>query len=127
MSYSKIVATGSFLPKKILSNTDLEKIFDTSDEWIRTRTGIEQRHIVDDDQSTSDLAYFAALDAIEKSSIDKNDIDIIIVATTTPDKIFPSVACAVQRKLGLKNIPAFDVRAVCSGFIYALTSTDSFI
>ena len=127
MSYSKIVATGSFLPKKILSNTDLEKIFDTSDEWIRTRTGIEQRHIVDDDQSTSDLAYYAALDAIEKSSTDKNEINLIIVATTTPDKIFPSVACAVQRKLGLKNIPAFDVQAVCSGFIYALTTADSFI
>ena len=127
MSYSKIVATGSFLPKKILSNTDLEKIFDTSDEWIRTRTGIEQRHIVEDGQSTSDLAYFAALDAIEKSSYDKNDINLIIVATTTPDKIFPSVACAVQRKLGIKNIPAFDVQAVCSGFIYALTTADSFI
>lgn len=127
MSYSKIVATGSFLPKKILSNTDLEKIFDTSDEWIRTRTGIEQRHIVEDGQSTSDLAYFAALDAIEKSSYNKNDINLIIVATTTPDKIFPSVACAVQRKLGIKNIPAFDVQAVCSGFIYALTTADSFI
>jgi len=127
MSYSKIVATGSFLPKKILSNTDLEKIFDTSDEWIRTRTGIEQRHIVEDGQSTSDLAYFAALDAIEKSSYDKNDVNLIIVATTTPDKIFPSVACAVQRKLGIKNIPAFDVQAVCSGFIYALTTADSFI
>ena len=127
MSYSKIVATGSFLPKKILSNTDLEKIFDTSDEWIRTRTGIEQRHIVEDGQSTSDLAYFAALDAIDKSSYDKNDINLIIVATTTPDKIFPSVACAVQRKLGIKNIPAFDVQAVCSGFIFALTTADSFI
>ena len=86
MRYSKIVATGSFLPKKILSNKDLEKIFDTSDEWIKTRTGIEQRHIVEDSQTTSDLGYFSALDAIEKSSYNKNDIDLIIVATTTPEK-----------------------------------------
>tara|TARA_B100000035_G_scaffold310824_1_gene319308 strand:- start:2675 stop:3625 length:951 start_codon:yes stop_codon:yes gene_type:complete len=127
MRYSKIVATGSFLPKKILSNKDLEKIFDTSDEWIKTRTGIEQRHIVEDSQTTSDLGYFSALDAIEKSSYNKDDIDLIIVASTTPDKIFPSVACSIQRKLGLKNIPAFDVQAVCSGFIYALTTADSFI
>ena len=127
MSYSKVVATGSFLPKKILSNKDLEKIFDTSDEWIQTRTGIKQRHIVEDGQTTSDLAYFAALDALENSSLQKNDINLIIVATTTPDKIFPSVACAVQRKLDMNNIPAFDVQAVCSGFIYALTTADSFI
>jgi len=127
MKYSKIIGTGAYLPSKILSNKDLEKIFDTSDEWIQTRTGISQRHIIGENERTSDLAYQAALDVLKNSSIDPAEIDLILVATTTPDKVFPSVACAVQRKLNIKNIPAFDIQAVCSGFIFALTTADSFI
>jgi len=127
MKFSKFVAYGSYLPKKILTNKDLEQIFDTSDEWIQTRTGIQQRHIVEEGQKTSDLAFAAAQDALGDNDSLKNQIDLILVATTTPDKIFPSVACAVQRKLNLKNIPAFDIQAVCSGFIYALATADSFI
>ncbi|MFZ9131473.1 MAG: 3-oxoacyl-ACP synthase, partial [Methylophilaceae bacterium] len=99
MKFSKFVAYGSYLPKKILTNKDLEQIFDTSDEWIQTRTGIQQRHIVEEGQKTSDLAYAAAQDALKNNDSLKNQIDLILVATTTPDKIFPSVACAVQRKL----------------------------
>ena len=127
MKFSKFVAYGSYLPKKILTNKDLEQIFETSDEWIQTRTGIQQRHIVEEGQKTSDLAFAAAQDALGDNDSLKNQIDLILVATTTPDKIFPSVACAVQRKLNLKNIPAFDIQAVCSGFIYALATADSFI
>lgn len=127
MKYSKIIGTGAYLPSKILSNKDLEKIFDTSDEWIQTRTGISQRHIIGENERTSDLAYLAALDVLKNSSTDPAEIDLILVATTTPDKVFPSVACAVQRKLNIKNIPAFDIQAVCSGFIFALTTADSFI
>jgi len=127
MKYSKIIGTGAYLPSKILSNKDLEKIFDTSDDWIQTRTGISQRHIIGENERTSDLAYQAALDVLKNSSIDPAEIDLILVATTTPDKVFPSVACAVQRKLNIKNIPAFDIQAVCSGFIFALTTADSFI
>lgn len=127
MKFSKFVAYGSYLPKKILTNKDLEQIFDTSDEWIQTRTGIQQRHIVEEGQKTSDLAFAAAQDALGDNDSLKNQIDLILVATTTPDKIFPSVACAVQRKLNLKNIPAFDIQAVCSGFIYALSVADKYI
>ena len=127
MKNSKIVATGEYLPKKVLTNKDLEKIFDTSNEWIVSRTGIHQRHIVSEGQVTSDLAHLAAENLFANCNIKKNEIDLILVATTTPDKVFPSVACSVQRKLDINNIPAFDIQAVCSGFIFALTTADSFI
>jgi len=126
MIYSKIAGTGSYLPKKVLTNQDLEKMVDTSDEWIVTRTGIRQRHMVEDER-TSDLAYEAAKDAIAAAGINAQDIDLIIVATTTPDKVFPSVATMVQRKLGIKGCPAFDIQAVCSGFVYGLSTADKFI
>jgi 3-oxoacyl-[acyl-carrier-protein] synthase-3 len=124
---SKIAGTGSYLPKKILSNKDLEKMIDTTDEWIFTRTGIRERHIADKGEHTSDLALEAAKNAISSAGIAASDIDLIIVATTTPDKIFPSVATMVQRKLGIAGCPAFDIQAVCSGFVYALATADNFI
>jgi len=127
MIYSKIAGTGSYLPEKILSNHDLEKMFETTDEWITTRTGIKERHIVSANQYTSDLAVEASKLAINAAGIDANKIDLIIVATTTPDKIFPSTACIVQTKLGLSLCPAFDIQAVCSGFVYALSVADNFI
>ncbi len=127
MTYSRIAGTGSYLPKKILTNADLESMVDTTDEWIFTRTGIRERHIVADDEFTSDLALHAARNAIESAGITADDIDLIIVATTTPDKIFPSTACILQQKLGIAGCPAFDVQAVCSGFVYALATADNFI
>lgn len=126
MIYSKIAGTGSYLPPKVLTNQDLEKMVDTTDEWIFSRTGIRERHIVED-ETTSDLAYEAAKQAISAASIQAADIDLIVIATTTPDKIFPSVAVMVQRKLGITGCAAFDVQAVCSGFVYALTVADNFI
>ena len=126
MIYSKIIGHGSYLPTKILTNKDLESTLDTTDEWIFSRTGIIERHIADDNETTSDLAYMAAMEAIKFAEINANDIDLIILATTTPDKIFPSTACTVQAKLGIK-CPAFDIQAVCTGFIYALSIADKFI
>lgn len=127
MTYSKIVGTGSYLPKKILTNHDLESVVDTSDSWIRSRTGIEQRHIAAENEMASDLAVNACLKAIESADISADKIDLIIVATTTPDMTFPSTACILQSKLGIKDCPAFDVQAVCSGFVYALATADMFI
>ena len=127
MTYSKIAGTGSYLPKKILSNADLEKMIDTTDEWIFSRTGIRERHIAAKGEHTSDLALEAAKNAIASAGIAAGDIDLIIIATTTPDKIFPSVATMVQRKLGIAGCPAFDIQAVCSGFVYALATADNFI
>jgi 3-oxoacyl-[acyl-carrier-protein] synthase-3 len=127
MTYSRIAGTGSYLPEKILTNADLEHMVDTTDEWIFTRTGIRERHIVADDQFTSDLALNAAKNAIESAGIQASDIDLIIVATTTPDKIFPSTACILQHKLGIAGCAAFDIQAVCSGFVYALSTADNFI
>ena len=127
MTFSKIIGVGSYLPKNILTNKDLEESLDTTDEWITSRTGIKQRHIVSKNEATSDLALEASLMAISDSGIDKDDIDLIIVATTTPDKVFPSTACILQAKLKMKECPAFDVQAVCSGFIYALSIADNFI
>ena len=124
---SVIAGTGSYLPKKILSNKDLETMVDTTDEWIFTRTGIRERHIAGENEFTSDLAFEAAKNAIASASIDVNAIDLIIVATTTPDKIFPSVATMVQHKLAIAGCPAFDIQAVCSGFVYALATADNFI
>lgn len=126
MKHSKILGTGSYLPEKVLTNKDLEKMVDTTDEWIFTRTGIRQRHIVTD-ECTSDLAFEAGKDAIKSAGLTHQDIDLIIVATTTPDKTFPSVATMVQRKLGISGCAAFDIQAVCSGFIYALTTAHNFI
>lgn len=125
--YSKITGTGSYLPEKILTNRDLESMVDTSDEWIRTRTGITQRHIAREDQVASDLAFHACQNAMQAAGVSNQDIDLIIVATTTPDMVFPSTACILQNKLGIENCPAFDVQAVCSGFVYALATADMFV
>ncbi len=125
--YSRIIGTGSYLPEKILTNQDLESMVDTSDEWIRTRTGIEQRHIAAEGQMASDLALKASQNAIDAAGLQAKDIDLIIVATTTPDMIFPSTACILQNKLGTSRGPAFDIQAVCSGFIYALATADMFV
>jgi 3-oxoacyl-[acyl-carrier-protein] synthase-3 len=127
MTYSRIAGTGSYLPAKVLTNADLERMVETSDEWIVTRTGIRQRHIAAEGEFTSDLAEKASRRAIEAAGISPQDIDLIIVATTTPDRIFPSAACLLQSKLGISGCPAFDVQAVCSGFVYALTTADQFI
>lgn len=127
MKYSRIAGTGGYLPKRILTNAELETMVDTTDEWIVTRTGIRERHIAAENEFTSDLAYEAGRLAIESAGITAQDIDMIIVATTTPDRVFPSTACLVQDKLGIANCPAFDIQAVCSGFIYALGMADSFI
>lgn len=124
---SVILSTGSYLPDKNLTNKDLEKIVDTNDEWIVQRTGIKERHIAAPDQPTSDMAIRAAERALESSGLTASDIDGVIVATTTPDQSFPSVAVRVQAALGLKAGPAFDVQAVCSGFVYALSVADAML
>lgn len=127
MTFSKIIGSGSYLPDRLLTNQDLEKMLDTTDEWITTRTGIKQRHIIADDQVTSDMAYEASKKALQDANLVAQDIDLIILATTTPDKIFPSTACTLQAKLDIPECPAFDVQAVCSGFIYALSIAEKFI
>jgi len=126
-SYSRIVGTGAYLPAKILTNRDLERMVDTSDEWIYARTGIRQRHIAADDEQTSDLALAASRTALAMAGIDAADLDLVVVATTTPDMVFPSTACILQAKLGAKNCPAFDMQAVCSGFVYGIATADQFI
>lgn len=125
--YSRIAGTGSFLPEKVLTNDDLSKIVDTSDEWIRTRTGIRERHIAGEGENSSDLGYQAALRALEAAGVAPSDIDMIVVGTTTPDIVFPSTACLIQARLGAEGCMALDVNAACSGFIYALTVADKFI
>ncbi len=127
MLHSKILSTGSYLPKKILTNAELEKLINTTDEWIFSRTGIRERHIAATDELTSDLASHAANNALQSAGLEAGSIDLIIVATTTPDKIFPSVATIVQRKIGAGVCPAFDIQAVCSGFVYALATANNFI
>ncbi len=128
MPVSKIIAAGHYLPEKCLTNSDLAKFVDTSDEWISQRTGIKQRHIAADDQHTSDLAVKAAEMALDRAGLLGSDIDAIIVATTTPDTTFPATAVTVQDKIGMGDKGfAFDVQAVCSGFIYALSVADNFI
>lgn len=127
MKNSKIIGFGHFLPRKIMTNTDLSKIVDTSDEWIFSRTGIKQRHIAEKNELTSGLAINAAKNAIKNSGIDSKEIDYIIVATTTPDETFPSTASKVQEALKGGLIPAFDVQAVCSGFIYSIQLADALI
>ena len=125
MTYSRIVGTGSYLPPRIVSNEELSKKLDTSDAWIQERTGIRQRHIADESQASSDLALQASRHALDAAGVTAADIDLIIVATSTPDFIFPSTACLLQAKLGVKGCAAFDVQAVCSGFVYALATADS--
>ena len=125
--YTRIIATGSALPERVVTNADLEKIVDTSDEWIHSRTGIRQRHIAADGETTGDLAYEAAKRALEAAGVKASELDLIVLGTTTPDIIFPSTACLVQHRLGANGCAAFDVNAACSGFVYALGIADKFI
>ncbi|MGV3627623.1 MAG: beta-ketoacyl-ACP synthase III [Betaproteobacteria bacterium] len=125
--HSRIIGTGSYLPEKILTNSDLAALVETSDEWIQQRTGIRQRHIAADNETTSDLALKASQRALDMAGIAADKLDLIIVATTTPDMVFPGTACLLQAKLGAKGMPAFDVQAVCSGFVYALATADQFM
>ncbi|MCP4187309.1 MAG: ketoacyl-ACP synthase III [Gammaproteobacteria bacterium] len=127
MTYARITGTGGYLPENVMTNRDLEKIVDTTDQWIQERTGIEQRHIAVEGQTTVDLAEAASRKAIKAAGIDTQDIDLIIMATSTPDKIFPSSACILQARLDIHGCPAFDIQAVCTGFIYALTVAEKFI
>ncbi|HEY9381786.1 MAG TPA: beta-ketoacyl-ACP synthase III [Burkholderiales bacterium] len=127
MTYSRIIGTGSHLPARRVTNHELAQTVDTSDEWITTRTGIRQRYLAEAGQTTSDLALQASKQALDTAGVEPADIDLIIVATTTPDQVFPSTACLLQNKLGNKGAIAFDVQAVCSGFVYALAIADNFI
>lgn len=127
MIHSRIAGTGSYLPPRIVTNAEFSQRLETSDEWIRERTGIAQRHIADESQASSDLALEASRAALQAAGARPEDIDLIIVATSTPDFIFPSTACLLQAKLGATDCPAFDVQAVCSGFVYALSTADKFI
>jgi 3-oxoacyl-[acyl-carrier-protein] synthase-3 len=127
VTYARITGTGSYLPEKVLTNHDLEKMVDTSDQWIQERTGIKKRHVAQDNETTCDLAEKASLRALEAAGKSAEDVDLIIVATTTPDQIFPSTACLLQQRLGSSGYPAFDIQAVCTGFVYALGVADKFI
>jgi len=127
LNYSRIIGTGGYLPEKVLTNADLEKMVDTSDEWITDRTGIKERHIAAAGQTTCDLAEQAARQALEAAGIGRDEVDLIIVATTTPDRVFPSTACLLQQRLDIHGCPAFDIQAVCTGFVYALGVADKFI
>ena len=127
MIWSRIVGTGSYLPARVVTNDEFARRLDTSDAWIRERTGIAERRIADESQASSDLALEASRSALAAAQLAPGDIDLIIVATSTPDYVFPSTACLLQAKLGIKNCPAFDVQAVCSGFVYALATADRFI
>ncbi len=128
MKYTRILATGSYLPERVMLNSELEAMVDTSDEWIQARTGIKERHIARDDESTCDMCEQAALRAIEAADIDPAEIDLIVVATSTPDLIYPSTACLLQARLSVSNgCAAFDVQAACSGFVYAFSIAEKFI
>lgn len=127
MSYSRITATGAYLPKNIVLNKDIVAMVDTDEAWIVNRTGIEQRHMVSPNENTADMAVHAASDLFANSDIDPSSVDMVLVATCTPPKLMPSVACAVQAALGLEGVPAFDLNAACSGFLYGLTTADQFI
>lgn len=125
--YSRIAGTGGYLPERVMSNSELESMVETSDEWITSRTGIKQRHIAAENEFTLDLAENASRQAIDNAGISPGDIDLIVVATTTPDRVFPSTACLLQSKLDIHGCPAFDVQAVCCGFVYALGVADKFV
>jgi len=125
--YARIAGTGRYLPERVLTNADLEALVDTNDQWIRDRTGISERRIAADGQTTCDLAEQAALRALEAAGLAARDIDLLIVGTTTPDLVFPSTACLLQHRLGMAECGAFDVNAACSGFVYALSIADQFI
>ncbi|HEB58328.1 MAG TPA: ketoacyl-ACP synthase III [Gammaproteobacteria bacterium] len=127
MTYSRITGTGGYLPEKVLTNHDLEEMVETSDEWITDRTGIKKRHVASEGETTCDLAEQAARQAMTAAGVTSDDIDLIILATTTPDRIFPSTACLLQERLGVQGCAAFDVQAVCTGFVYALAVADKFI
>lgn len=127
MIYSRVAGTGRYLPERVLTNADLEKMVETTDEWIRTRTGIEQRHVAAEDQRTSDLCVEAAKVAMEEAGVTVEDIDLLIVGTTSPDLIFPNIATIIQHKMGIPACAAFSIEAACTGFIYALSSADKFI
>jgi 3-oxoacyl-[acyl-carrier-protein] synthase-3 len=127
MNYSRIAGTGRYLPEKILTNADLEKIVDTTDEWIRTRTGVERRHVVAPDETTSDMCVEAAKVAMADAGVEPADIDMVVIGTTSPDLVFPNVATLVQHRLGIPACIAFSLEAACTGFIYALTTADKFI
>ncbi len=127
MTYSRIAGTGRYLPANVLTNFDLEKMVETSDEWIRTRTGVERRHCVSEDQTTSDMCVEAAKAAMASAGVDADDIDLIAIGTTTPDLVFPNVATLVQNRLGIPPCPAIALEAACTGFIYALTTADKFV
>ena len=122
-----IKGTGSYVPEQILTNADLEKMVDTNDEWIRTRTGIQERHIATAEQATSDLAYEAAVKALAKANMDAADLDLIVVATVTPDHSFPSTGCVLQRRLGAAKAFCFDLEAACSGLLYSLEVAHSML
>ena len=123
--YSRIAGTGSYLPSKVLTNDDLARIVDTSDEWIAARTGIRERHVAAEGETTSDLAFHAAVRAMEAAGVSAGELDLIVVGTTTPDLIFPSTACLLQHRIGANGCAAFDVNAACSGFIFALTNSNA--
>jgi len=127
MTYARIAGIGSYLPEKVVSNTDLEKTMDTSDEWIRERTGIKRRHLAADDETTSSIALLAARRAMDMAGIEAADLDLIVVGTCTPDKVIPAVACIVQRQLGAVGCPAVDINAACSGFIYGLDYANRYL
>ena len=126
-NHCRISGIGYYLPKKILTNHDLEKMVDTSDEWIKQRTGIESRHIASDKELPSDMALQASLKALEQSQLKPEDLDFILVATLYPDQLMPSTACELQKKLNISNTPALDISAACSGFIYALSIANQYI
>ena len=127
MSHARILGTGSYLPARVLTNAELERMVETTDQWIVERTGIRERHIVADDETSSTMGIEAARRALAAAGVDAQQIDLIVVATTTPDLVFPSTACLIQERLGIRECPAFDVQAVCTGFVYALAIAEKFI
>ncbi len=127
MTYARIAGVGSFLPEKVVTNEDLEKTMDTSDEWIRERTGIKRRHIAGDGETTSSMGVIAAQRAMEMAGVGPEDVDLVVLGTATPDKLFPASACIIQRQLGVAGGPAFDVHAACSGFLYGLDLANRFV
>lgn len=127
MRFSRVLGTGSYLPARVMTNADLESVVDTTDAWIRERTGIEKRHLVSEGESCCDLAEAASRKALEAAGLDASDIDLVLVATTTPDQFFPSTACLLQQRLDIHGCPAFDLQAVCAGFVYAMDVADKYI